>query len=100
MQLPAGGWGHTLGYELRGVSSVCEQGPRRDEDRAMTSISDIQESIRSLPADNYAELRAWMSELDWNRWDDQIEADSTSGSLDFLIDEAVSSKQQGSPSAP
>ena len=65
----------------------------------MTSISDIQESIRSLPADDYAELRAWMSELDWNRWDDQIDADSKSGSLDFLIDEAASSKQQGSLSA-
>ena len=61
----------------------------------MTSISDIQESIRGLPADDYAELRAWMSELDWNRWDDQIEADSESGSLSFLTDEADASKEQG-----
>ncbi len=60
----------------------------------MTSISDIQESIRSLPADDYAELREWMSELDWSRWDEQIEADSAAGSLDFLVNEADSSKKQ------
>lgn len=65
----------------------------------MTSISDIQDSIRGLPADDYAELRAWMSELDWNRWDGQIETDSDSGSLDFLVDEADSSKERGTLSA-
>lgn len=65
----------------------------------MTSISDIQESIRGLPAKDYAELRAWLSELDWNRWDDRIEADSESGSLDFLVDEADASKARGTLSA-
>ena len=65
----------------------------------MTSISDIQASIRGLPAKDYAELRSWMSEMDWNRWDDQIEADSESGSLDFLVDEADTSTAQGTLSA-
>ena len=40
-----------------------------------------------------------MSELDWDRWDGQIEADAESGRLDFLVDEADSSKQRGTLSA-
>ena len=32
---------------------------------------------------------------DWNKWDKQIEADSKSGKLDFLITEAMKEKEQG-----
>ena len=52
------------------------------------SITEIQEAIRTLPETEYVQLRKWISELDWERWDSQIEADSEAGRLDFLMAEA------------
>lgn len=52
------------------------------------TITEIQRAILDLPETEYAELRKWFSELDWERWDQQIEADSEAGKLDFLSDEA------------
>ena len=40
-------------------------------------------------------LRQWLSESDWENWDRQIEADSKSGKLDFLIAEAFEAKEKG-----
>lgn len=61
----------------------------------MTDISEIQEAILVLAPDELAELRTWFSELDWERWDQQIEADSAVGALDFLADEARVSRDEG-----
>ena len=52
------------------------------------TVTEIQRAILDLPETEYAELRKWFSELDWARWDQQIEADSEAGKLDFLRDEA------------
>ena len=54
----------------------------------MVSITEIQEAILDLPDTEYARLRQWLSDLDWDRWDKQIEADSEAGKLDFLVAEA------------
>ena len=40
-------------------------------------------------------MRRWFSERDWEKWDRQIEADSESGKLDFLIKEALDAKAKG-----
>lgn len=32
---------------------------------------------------------------DWDKWDKQVEADSKSGKLDFLIAEALEEKERG-----
>ena len=61
----------------------------------MVSITDIQEAIRVLPETEYVQLRKWISELDWERWDSQIEADSEAGRLDFLITEAREARERG-----
>lgn len=60
----------------------------------MTSVQEIQEAIRVLPSDDFARLRSWISELDWDRWDQQIEADAEAGKLDFLADQAAASAAQ------
>ena len=49
----------------------------------------------ALPETDYRELRQWFSELDWNKWDREIEADSKAGKLDFLISEAFEEKEKG-----
>lgn len=59
------------------------------------TITDIQKAILDLPENEYAELRKWLSELDWERWDKQIEADSEAGRLDLLVEEAFDAKERG-----
>ena len=61
----------------------------------MSSIENIQQAIISLSKTDYIQLRRWLSELDWEEWDQQIEADSADGKLDFLITEAAEAKQRG-----
>ena len=58
-------------------------------------IEEIQVAIQSLSPDQYARLRQWLSEQDWEQWDRQIEADAEAGKLDFLIKEAIAEKAQG-----
>jgi len=61
----------------------------------MTSIEQIEQAVASLPLDEYRQFRNWFIERDWAAWDQQIEADSISGKLDFLRREAEEEKQQG-----
>ncbi len=61
----------------------------------MEKVEDIQAAIESLPEDEYVRLRNWFSEKDWEKWDRQIEVDSESGKLDFLVKEAVEEKAEG-----
>lgn len=61
----------------------------------MSRIAKIQQEILDLPQADYAQLRQWFSELDWGKWDRQIESDSDAGTLDFLITEAFEEKEKG-----
>ena len=61
----------------------------------MSRVEKIQQEILSLPQIDYVQLRQWFSELDWKKWDRQIEADSNAGKLDFLIAEALEEKEKG-----
>jgi hypothetical protein len=61
----------------------------------MTSIEQIEQAVASLPLDEYRQFRNWFIERDWAAWDQQIEADSSSGKLNFLLREAEEEKNQG-----
>ncbi len=61
----------------------------------LAQVEEIQVAIESLPYPEYVRLRQWFSERDWEKWDEQIKADSESGKLDFLIEEALDEKAQG-----
>lgn len=61
----------------------------------MSHITKIQKEILALPHADYMQLRQWFNELDWEKWDRQIEADSDAGKLDFLISEALEEKKNG-----
>jgi hypothetical protein len=61
----------------------------------MSSVEAIQSAIASLAPDEYARLREWFMERDWEQWDQQIEKDAQLGKLDFLITEAIAEKAQG-----
>ena len=59
----------------------------------MSKVDELKSEIKSLPEDDFIELRQWFSEMDWKNWDDQINLDSKSGKLDFLINEANNQKK-------
>ena len=61
----------------------------------MSTVEEIETAIESLPKEEYARLREWFSERDWEKWDKQIEADSESEKLDFLVKEALDEKAKG-----
>lgn len=61
----------------------------------MSTVEQILRSIESLSEEEYALLRRWFSERDWEKWDKQIEVDSKSGKLDFLVKEARDEKTKG-----
>lgn len=61
----------------------------------MSKINAIRKAIETLSEDEYVEFRQWFSERDWKKWDQEIEKDSKSGKLDFLIREAFDQKRQG-----
>ncbi len=61
----------------------------------MAPIEGIQAQIEALSSEDFARLRRWIAERDWQRWDEQIEADAAQGKLDFLREEAQAAKQRG-----
>ena len=59
------------------------------------NVNAIKKAIESLPEEDYGQLRRWFADKDWEKWDTQIEEDSKSGKLDFLLKEAFEERQQG-----
>jgi hypothetical protein len=53
----------------------------------VTSVAQIKQAISDLSSREFAELEAWFVDERNRRWDQQIEADSGSGALDFLLKE-------------
>ena len=54
----------------------------------MTRVESLEEEIRKLSPTEFAELREWLLERDWQLWDEQIERDAANGKLDALFAEA------------
>jgi hypothetical protein len=54
----------------------------------MRKIEEIEKQIQKLTREEFAELREWFLEQDWNAWDAQLEADVQAGKLDKLASEA------------
>jgi hypothetical protein len=61
----------------------------------MSKIDELKAELQSLPSDELAEIFRWLSEKDSEGWDKEIEADSHSGGLDFLVHEAREEKAEG-----
>ena len=61
----------------------------------MYEVEQIKEAIESLAEEEFIHLRKWFSDIDWRKWDTQIEQHSKSGKLDFLVKEALNEKKNG-----
>jgi hypothetical protein len=61
----------------------------------MTKLQLIQTEIETLTDDEFTYLKNWINEFDAQQWENQIEEDSNSGRLNFLIEESLLEKSKG-----
>jgi hypothetical protein len=61
----------------------------------VSKVDDLKLEIERLPREEFTELVRWLSEKDWERWEEEITADSDAGKLDFLVREALDAKAKG-----
>ena len=54
----------------------------------MSQVDHLKAEIEALPKEDFAHLREWFAEKDWQYWDEQLEKDVATGKLDFLREEA------------
>ena len=54
----------------------------------MELLEEIETVIERLPPEQFRQLAEWLRERDQQLWDAQLDADSASGKLDFLFEEA------------
>ncbi|MEJ7639658.1 MAG: hypothetical protein WKF75_17210 [Singulisphaera sp.] len=64
----------------------------------MSTVREIEDAIRQLPAEDLAALRAWFVEFDAAAWDRQFEQDAATGRLDELAEEALRDLREGGAS--
>jgi hypothetical protein len=55
----------------------------------MRTVQEIERAIEQLPRDQFSQIRDWIVEKDWQRWDAKVERDSAAGKLDGLVEEAL-----------
>lgn len=61
----------------------------------MRKVEQIEQQIRGLSREEFAELRDWLLQQDWAAWDAQIAADSAGGRLEKLKAEALADYRAG-----
>ncbi len=99
-----GEFGAASGVFVVWLAVVCclEEGIIRQEElkaqaleKTMNRVTDLEKAVKELTEQEYCEFRKRFLERDWEMWDRQIEADSNSGKLDFLVREAFEAKKRG-----
>ena len=61
----------------------------------MPDLEQIEAAILSLSSSEFDRLRLWFFELDYERWDEQIEQDIENGKLEALAQEAIAEFEAG-----
>ena len=61
----------------------------------MSTLEQIEAAILTLPSDDFKKLRKWFLDLDYQRWDKQLEQDVAEGKLEALADEAIAEFEAG-----
>ena len=61
----------------------------------MSRVEEIAAAIEGLPPEEYRRIVEWFRLREQMRWDEQIDADSAAGELDFLFEEAESEAAEG-----
>jgi hypothetical protein len=61
----------------------------------MDRVEEIEAAIDGLPPEEYRRIVRWLRLREEQRWDEQLDHDSSGGKLDFLFDEAESESAKG-----
>ena len=61
----------------------------------MSNVVELQRAILGLSEAEYTELRRWLVDEDWERWEREFEEDVQAGKLDALAAEALEAKTRG-----
>ncbi len=61
----------------------------------MSNLEQIEAAILSLPFNEFEKLKRWFFDLDYERWDEQLEQDIADGKLEALAQEAIAEFETG-----
>ncbi|MEC4984899.1 MAG: hypothetical protein SAJ37_04670 [Oscillatoria sp. PMC 1068.18] len=61
----------------------------------MSKLEQIESAILSLPAHEFEKLKQWFFDLDYERWDEQLQQDIADDKLEVFTREAVAEFQAG-----
>ncbi|HBE20513.1 MAG TPA: hypothetical protein DEG17_12420 [Cyanobacteria bacterium UBA11149] len=61
----------------------------------MSTIEQIETAILTLPLNDFEKLRQWFFDLDYQRWDEQLEKDIVDGKLEIFAQEAIAEFNAG-----
>lgn len=61
----------------------------------MSTLKQIEAAILTLSSDEFHQLRQWFFDLDYQRWDEQLERDIADGKLEALAEEAIAEFKAG-----
>lgn len=61
----------------------------------MSNLDQIESAILALPSSEFEKLKRWLLDLDYERWDKQIEQDIGDGKLEQFAQEAIAELESG-----
>jgi hypothetical protein len=61
----------------------------------MSTLEQIEAAILTLSPNEFQKLRKWLSDLDYERWDEQLEQNVADGKLEALAEEAIAEFKAG-----
>lgn len=61
----------------------------------MLTLEQIEAAILTLSSDEFRRLRQWLSDVDYQRWDEQLERDVADGKLNALAEGAIAEFKAG-----
>ncbi|MFB2892976.1 hypothetical protein NIES2119_03735 [[Phormidium ambiguum] IAM M-71] len=61
----------------------------------MLTLEQIEDAILKLTPDEFEKLLKWVADLDYQRWDEQLEKDIADGKLEALAQEAIADFEAG-----
>ncbi|MCC5598732.1 hypothetical protein [Nostoc favosum] len=61
----------------------------------MLTLEQIESAILQLSPNEYQKLLEWFADLDYQRWDEQLEKDIADGKLEAFAQEAIAEFETG-----
>jgi hypothetical protein len=61
----------------------------------MSTLEQIEAAILTLAPNEFQQLRKWLFDLDYERWDEQLEQNVADGKLEALAEEAIAEFKTG-----